>query len=688
MAIITPQEFNFDEFSKIRYINRHAGNQGTSVREKYLDIVTAFDIETTRIREIEQSIMYVWQWHFDGIATVVGRTWEEFRVFVARLKSVIRSGCKLVVYVHNLSYEFQFLRGIYEFQPDDVFAVESRKVLKATMMDTFEFRCSYLHSNMSLAVYTEKMGVEHKKLDGIEFDYNKQRFPWTPLSDKELEYCTNDVIGLTEALKKEMQVDNDNLYTIPLTSTGYVRRDARKAMRQAPKGFVKEQLPDFEVYTALREAFRGGNTHANRLYVGKTLENVSSADRSSSYPDVQCNCKFPVRQFQRRPNATLADVEELVFKRKRAVLMRVAFDNIKLRDPEWGSPYIPISKCRCLTNSVNDNGRVLKASHLQITVTDVDLRIIFDEYQFDDCYPIGVWSSTYGYLPQPLIDTTISYYVAKTSLKGLEGQEIYYMKGKNKLNSIYGMCAQDPVKQSIHFMENSSENPFSQLHDDPKEILEEHNKHAFLCYQWGVWVTSWARKRLEEGIKLAGHNFVYCDTDSVKYLGDVDWTNYNQQRIADSTRSGAHATDPKGNEHYMGVFEFEGIYEKFKTLGSKKYLVQKAGEPVEATIAGVAKDVWGKDVNGNRVLKKMGGGAELSAAGGFDAFKPGFIFSKAGGTESVYNDKPPEKWYQVDGNWLEITPNIVIRDSEYTLGITAEYEAILSDPIGYWDVDF
>ena len=64
----------------------------------------------------------------------------------------------------------------------------------------YEFRCSYLHSNMSLEVFLEKMGVEDLKQSGEEFDYSKIRYPWTPLSDQEMKYIVNDVKGLVEAL--------------------------------------------------------------------------------------------------------------------------------------------------------------------------------------------------------------------------------------------------------------------------------------------------------------------------------------------------------------------------------------------------------------------------------------------------------------------------------------------------------
>ena len=187
-AIVDPAQFPFDWFSAVGRNKRKRGNSGSRKTRIYKDLVTAFDIETSPIPGTEQAAMYIWQWQFGLEYTVMGRTWDEWRGFVRALLDHLPEEESLVILVHNLSYEFQFLRTVYDFSPDEVFAVKSRKVLKATMYDKrLEYRCTYLHSNMSLAQYTKKMRVEHQKLDGEEFDYNKVRHPWTPLTDRELE---------------------------------------------------------------------------------------------------------------------------------------------------------------------------------------------------------------------------------------------------------------------------------------------------------------------------------------------------------------------------------------------------------------------------------------------------------------------------------------------------------------------
>jgi len=662
-------------FAKPPLLKNRRGNPGGKKRH-YIGITTAFDIETTLLDDVTQSVMYIWQWQFGEDYTVIGRTWDEFLDLQKRIKAVLPENRWLVVYVHNLSYEFQFLKGVYTFFPDDVFAVASRKVVKADMWGCFEFRCSYKLTNMSLKQFTSKMMVKHQKLSGDEFNYSVKRYPWTPLSDEELEYCINDVLGLVEAVNALMARDGDNLQTIPLTSTGYVRRNAKRALKDGSvhHNFVYSILPDIETYRALREAFRGGNTHANRYYAGDIVENVHSADRSSSYPAVMCNCEYPMSVFTPilKKDLNPGYISRCITVRHKALLLRIGIRNLRLRDPYWGCPYLSKDKCRNIHKAVDteDNGRILEAEYLETTITDIDLKIIMEEYQGEIIFLQG-WYASYKKLPQPLINEVIKYYKDKTELKGVKGQEVFYDKAKALLNSLYGMMAQDPVKHNLIFQQVGDWEEDTTLSDE--EILGRSNAKAFLAYQWGVWVTAHSRDALERGIRLVhetgGADFVYCDTDSVKYTGTVDWSGYNMARIEECRDSGSMATDPSGVTHYMGVFETEDLkdtgyaYRYFKTLGAKKYAyVEREGEGVHCTIAGVNK-------------KK--GGKELDKHGGLSAFAEGFIFREAGGTQAVYNDSPEIDHVDIEGRSLPITSNVAILPSEYTLGITGEYERIL-----------
>lgn len=690
-------------FAKPPLLKNRKGNPGGKKRH-YIGITTAFDIETTLLDDVEQSVMYIWQWQFGEDYTVIGRTWDEFLNLQKRIKAVLPEDRWLVVYVHNLSYEMAYLKGVYQFFPDDVFAVASRKVIKADMWGCFEFRCSYKLTNMSLRQFTKKMNVKHKKLSGEEFDYSQKRYPWTELSDEELEYCINDVLGLVESINALMKRDGDTLQTIPLTSTGYVRRNAKRAMKggSVHHNFVYSILPDIDTYNALREAFRGGNTHSNRYFAGDIVDNVHSADRSSSYPAVMCNCEYPMSAFTPILEKDLNSgyIARCIKIRHKALLLRIGIENLKLKNPYWGCPYLSKDRCRKCKEVVDtfDNGRILSAHYIETTVTDIDLKIIMQEYD-GEIYFLQGWYASYKKLPQPLIDEVIKYYREKTELKGVKGMEVYYDKAKALLNSLYGMMAQDPVKHSIIFKQEGDWEEDNTKTD--AELLEISNKKAFLAYQWGVWVTAHSRYALECGIRLVqeteGADFVYCDTDSVKYTGRVDWTAYNAERIAECKESGAYATDPSGVTHYMGVFETEdnpetGVaYRYFKTLGAKKYAYQEKDAEIWTETIKIGDTEYQYRKVGRRThctiagVNKAKGGKELDEHGGLSAFAEDFIFRDAGGTQAVYNDSPEVSEVVIDGHVLPITSNVAIIPSEYTLGITGEYERILKYSKMYLD---
>lgn len=678
----TVKSYNFQRFFDTSVIRSTKGNKTGKKKGKiYKNLICAFDIETTRLQKIEQSIMYIWQFAImyenGDIDTIIGREWEEFEELLSIIKGEYNLGI-VPIFVHNLSYEFQFLRSIYHFSPEEVFCVKNRRILKCDMYDKFEFRCSYLQTNMSLDTFTTQMNVEHQKLSGDKFDYSKIRYPWTELTQYELDYSCNDVIGLLEAIRKRMEMFNDNIYTFPLTSTGYVRRDTKKVMLKYARKYLKDLFPDYNCFCLLREAFRGGDTHANRYYSGKILENVGSCDRSSSYPDVIENCFFPMKRFQ-----FIGDITEEELERKMnkgyACLFRVQITGLRQKDIYYGAPYISFSKCRGVENAVKDNGRILSADFLATTLTDIDYGIIKDEYEWDSINILDCYVSRYGELPKELKDIVNKYYKNKTELKGIEGEELMYALSKALLNAVYGMMVQSPVKQSIDFNEGDIEHLFNPQDKEEEELLENYQSKAFLPYQWGVWVTAWARLRLKECINIVGDRFVYSDTDSVKFILSKKEENnreileaierYNVSRETSSKKNGAYATDKHGVTHYMGVYENEGVYEKFITLGSKRYAYIKDGK-LSITVSGVSKKK--NPETGLSIASE-----ELLENGGLSAFDFGFTFRKSGGSEIVYNDIPYGN-YTVDENHnLYIGQNAVIKDSEYTVKKDTDYWEVL-----------
>lgn len=651
-------------------------NRKKSDNTIYANVICAFDIETTRLEEIDQSIMYIWQFALldietHSIACVYGRTWEEFQSLMSHIDSL---NLTFLIYVHNLSYEFQWLRSVLPFDESDVFALKSRTILRLVAGENkhLEFRCSYQQTHKSLDRLLKDYEVENMKLS---YDYSIRRYPWTPLSDGELAYCVNDVIGLVQAMYARMKQDGDNLYTIPYTSTGYVRRKARDAMKGYNFKRLHDMMCNYDVYTMLREEFRGGDTHANRYYVGKILKNVHSYDRASSYPDVMLNSSYPMSGFRRETGCTTIDDLERLLRYGKALLFRVTFINIEQRNVYYGCPYLSRDKGRDIVDAVVDNGRILNASSYSCTLNDVDFEIVKNEYTWEKIEITDVYSARYGKLPEPLRQLVRDLFRDKTSLKNVEGKELDYALSKELINALYGMCAQNPVKPDIIFHNTPTEDlqSYELVDGNPIEKLEKYNHKAFLLYAWGCWVTALARKRLKDCINIVGDEFVYSDTDSVKYLettpermAEIESAiaELNTELKEASIDNGGSAVDKKGKTHYLGVYEYEGKYDRFITLGAKKYAYEVDGRTA-ITIAGV---------------NKQKGAEEL---GCLENLKIGFTFHEAGGLESVYNDFD-YGYYSPDPHNVScetfITRNVCLRPSSYTVGLTMEYLRIVDSP--------
>ena len=291
--------YNIYDFPYVKYRKAKLASKRFKT---YYNIPATFDIETTTIDGDKNSkgeyiknpygFMYHWQFCL-GTDVVFGRTWEEFQYFYRRLKGAMNLGKHriLCVYVHNLSFEFHFMQDFIKIT--SLFAKDQRKPMKFETYG-FEFRCSYFLSNMSLQKFCENSKLcKHYKLSGDDFDYSKIRTPKTPLTEKEKAYCYNDVRGLAECIQT-MLLD-DTIATIPLTNTGYVRREFRKVMSNQKNRELFEKISlTPKQYDLLKRTFRGGNTHANRYYVGQTIDNVYSFDIGSSYPTEINTGLFPM----------------------------------------------------------------------------------------------------------------------------------------------------------------------------------------------------------------------------------------------------------------------------------------------------------------------------------------------------------------------------------------------------------
>lgn len=587
---------------------------------RYLNIPCSFDIETSSFYDADhnkRATMYIWMMGIDD-QIVYGRTWGEFQYFLAMIHEAYELGFnrRMVVYIHNLGYEFQFL--INHVQLTQTFARKKRHPIKALADDGFELRCSMFLSGLSLENTAKELKA--KKQVG-SLDYTKLRHSGTPLSDEEMKYCEYDIKVLLEFISREMKKCGD-ITKIPLTKTGYVREYCRKHIEtnynyKSYRYDILKEFPDKDTFILLYKAFAGGFTHANFKYLFEDVENVHSIDFTSSYPAQMIMHKYPRGRFSKLGDISMDRFNFMI--QKYACVFEIKISNVKSKTSHhiWSS-----SKCDYGTNeiwnAIIDNGRIVKSDCIYTRMTDVDYKIfkMFYDFKDEDVEIHNFMYTTYGYLPKPIIECILKFYSDKTSLKDVVGMEDFYLVAKGMLNAIYGMMVTNPVNDDI---------VFDLFVDDPKKIWSltkptiedaldkvKNSPKTFLCYQWGVWVTAWARYELLRAVKEFGEDVIYCDTDSIKFLNYEKHEAFMKKQNEEITEGllrtikyfklDPKALNPKdiyGKEHQLGIWSYEGMYDKFRTLGAKRYMVEKKGR-LKATISGLnTRYIYREDVENN-----------------------------------------------------------------------------------------
>lgn len=535
------------------------------------------------------SLCYIWQLSIDD-NVYMGRFLEDFSLLLDEISDMI--DYEVIIYVHNLSFEFQFLQNVLKF--DDVFARSARKVLYAKYKN-FTFRCSYFLVNMSLDSWSIQKKLDVKKLVG-NLDYSKLRTPLTKVTKKEIQYCKNDVLIMYEGLKEYKKIYK-SIKNIPLTQTGEVRKEIIKRMRGETRykrkcaGLIPSTI---ENYKLLTDVFQGGYTHANFLYANQTVSNVHSWDISSSYPTVMLLEKYPMTPFTRcKPKDKFFNNE------KYSYIIHFSCSNVSSK---FYNSFLSKSKCVVCNNSKIDNGRIMKCQRLEVKLTNIDFEIFNKCYEYENFNIIDFHISINWYLSDTFLKYTLELFGNKTSLKNIEGMEETYMKSKQYINSLFGMCVTKDITDDtiynngewlIKYLDES-------LFNEKIEKIKRNRHKVFTAFQFGVWVTAYARRNLWEAIIALDEYSIYQDTDSIKYVGEHEdfFIKYNEKIILKekerSKQLGVdenlfYPVDSKGAEHRIGLFEKEETYKKFKTLGAKKYIYEDYEGCLHMTVSGVRK---------------------------------------------------------------------------------------------------
>lgn len=691
-----------------------SGRNDKEQRIRYYDIICTLDTETSKkTYEDEYGITHalacwVYQWAFKiGDVYIAGRKVNEIIYLMQRLMTEYQLDDKhrMVIWIHNAAYDLSYMiNGFYEyFESVDLFSIAPAKVIKATLNECIEIRCSWKLTNKSLAAWCKDVNPTHAKQSG-EIDYTVLRTPESELSSNDWDYMLNDVASQYDCLKYELR--DETLASVPMTSTGFVRRAMRQASTRDSrwKGIYQQILLTPKQYKLIKALFVGGYCHANSWDIvihesphvwtaaqlkafGKYIsagakrslslselgleginKDVMSFDAASMYPAVQATELYPMGKWCWRRFETADDLD-YACGTGYAVAATVMFTGLRLRELHTWNPYISYSKLKGHTLNDRDeldNGKVISIDgSCVLNLMELDWKWIRKQYTWDSCTVLQSMTSRKMPLPKWFLQELKSWYIDKTELKGAESDDDKrrYAESKNRLNACYGMTATDIIRDEVEYSQEDFSWHTVNKHTDEGieeqiEILKRPFGSQFLPYQWGAWCTAQARDRLFTVAECCEHP-VYCDTDSIKGYGwdlskldDINATIERKSRAA-----GFVAQDNKGREHVIGVFEFDGHYHRFNALHAKCYayetaladdahIIESAGQSfrlqpkeLHCTIAGVTRD--------NGQPKKMSTGeknplyvSKEMELGALEQLRDGKVFDACGGTRAEYILEP------------------------------------------------
>lgn len=671
------------------YFDKHSCISADRVRSSkgkvYINAALSFDIETSQTDYGADPVgfMYIWQMGISDTA-IFGRTWTEFKDCLSMLREALNADRReiIVFYVHNLAFEFAYVAPYLEI--DKVFARSAHHPIYFTTRDGFEFRCSYFLTGKKLSLLAEN--TRYSKLVG-DLDYSLCRHHRTELTAQEMAYCANDVLILTDYIQQEIQRNGD-ITKIPLTKTGYVRREVLQSFREWDEWEeyqkrLRRDYPSEECFGLLYKCFSGGFTHANCDYVGITISDVASVDLASSYPTQMLKHKFPSGKWHKLTDIANRETLDRLCA-DYGCIMEITFKNIRAKTSHHT---ISRHKCSIVDNGVIDNGRIVSGDYITTYITSIDYDIIKRFYEFEAVNVHQFYWCKMDYLPKPLIDVIIKRYRQKTLLKGAktESDKALYALAKEFINSLYGMTVTNPLDDDIIYEGGA----WRVERGDVDKQLKRHRYSDRYClpYAVGVFVTAWARWELLTTVQAIGRDAIYCDTDSIKLRNYHKYKHiieaYNKRNEAELTSAllsrgyKIDAVKPRGK--LIGIFEYEGSYAEFKTLGAKRYCGTVDGK-FTYTVAGLPRSPEGTEHTPLAYMLKQAKGKVNNIFNVFD-FDMHIPASWACKKEAVYNVNPWCKFVtDYRGETAEVSEQfgVALHDIPFTMSIANEFLLFLA----------
>lgn len=638
------------------------------------------------------ALPYIWQCSINDWV-LYGRELPEFNNILTYIKEKT-AGAETHVWIHNISWEYQFLREI--MQLDDKFFTEARKPLNLKQ-DGLVFRCSYRLTNLSLAKWGEQIGVDKAVGD---LDYHALYTPWSELGEQPMHYCEQDLRVMIAGIRNYKK-QYKHIKDIPFTQTGIPRRDIKKLGRKTP-GFTvkvaKMQPKTAEEWKIYHATYAGGLTLINPDHAGILFQchtpgapgyiNVSSdPDNPISQRSIDRKSAYPAAMLEKYPSSAFFKTSEApTWEDGNHHLCLLEFRNLKARydvTPWSASKRIMIQGATYNPDGLSkNNGKIIKCDRYAGYFLETDYQLLKMFYTWDECIVHSHRVALSDYMDKHVVEYMLKRYEAKTLRKTDPDPTIYNLE-KQKLNSIYGMCGTALIHDDI--IEDGWD--FHTRHKSDEEIiadlkkLQDYDYNNVLPYIWGCYVTSHQRyalmstlARIGETPKEALAKLSYTDTDSGKgsYTdADMQIVDNINQRIIEWTEKRlkdqgidpelARPKDKKGRPQHLGTWENDANYYEILYLRAKAYAYrQNKNDITHITLAGVPKAA-------GCILQSP---ADLKEGLYFDIFQ-----SRKNLCQYIDGDNP--QVIMPDGYQVTNKCGCVIRPTSYTLKLDNEYRQLI-----------
>lgn len=384
-----------------------------------------------------------------------------------------------------------------------------------------KWRTLYIYDSLKKLPFSVAMAAKAYGADMAKgkIDYTMYRELGYTITEEEDDYIKNDCKIVATALQWQLNNGYDKM-TVAADALAQYKKTIHNL------DFINYfPLLDFETDDYMRAAYRGGYVYLNPRYANTILNNVTSFDSNSMYPDKMRNYLMPYGQPIYFTGKYKKD-------KKHPLYIQALYCCFELKSGRV--PTIQLKNSRFTLNeySTSSNGE-----RVYLCLSSPDLYLLLQNYTVTDIEYID------GYMfrasKKMFVNYIDNFYSIKQTAKGgLRTQ------AKLMLNGLYGKFAKSML----------SREKIPYLCGDKVEFTTTDIEYIDGIYlPVSIFVTAWARYELISIITANIDNYIYCDTDSVHLLTDK----------------------PNGiklDNNLLGYWKNEGTAETAKFLRAKSYI--------------------------------------------------------------------------------------------------------------------